>query len=43
MSNNERLKKNMNRFYNELKISVNQKLFDKNVISEEIYWKAKEI
>lgn len=36
------LKKNKERFNNELKMFVNQKLFDKRIISEDMYFTAKE-
>lgn len=31
------------RFNNELKMFVNQKLFEKGIISEDMYWTAKEL
>lgn len=37
------LKDNRKHFNNELKMFVNQKLFDKKLISEEMYWTAKEM
>ncbi|MBP3360945.1 MAG: hypothetical protein J6N52_08845 [Clostridia bacterium] len=37
------LRKNREQFNNELKMFVNQKLFDKKLISEEMYRTAKEI
>lgn len=40
---NDTLKKNRERFNNELKMFINQKLFDKHIISEDMYWSAKEI
>ena len=30
------------KFYTELKIFVNQKLYEKNIITEDMYWSAKE-
>ena len=40
---NDTLKKNRDRFNNELKMFINQKLFDKHIISEDMYWSAKEL
>ncbi len=40
---NDTLKKNREQFKNELKMFVNQKLFDKHLISEDMYWSAKEL
>lgn len=39
----EKMKKDTDRFYNELKMFVNQRLFDKELISEEMYWSVKEV
>lgn len=33
---------NREHFYNELKIFVNQKLYEKNIITDDMYWSAKE-
>ena len=43
MQTNDKLNKNREQFKNELKIFVNQKLFDKHIISEDMYWTAKEL
>lgn len=40
---NENFKKYRAQFENELKMFVNQKLFEKRIISEEMYWTAKEL
>ncbi len=40
---NDTSKKNRERFYNELKLFINQKLFEKRIISEEMYWTVKEL
>ena len=40
---NDTLKKNREQFNNELKMFINQKLFDKHIISEDMYWTAKEL
>ena len=40
---NDTLKKNREQFNNELKMFINQKLFDKHIISEDMYWSAKEL
>ena len=40
---NDTLKKNREQFNNELKMFINQKLFDKRIISEDMYWAAKEL
>lgn len=40
---NDTLRKNRERFNNELKMFVNQKLFDKHLISEDMYCTAKEL
>ena len=40
---NENIKKNTENFNNELKMFINQKLFDKHIISEDMYWTAKEL
>ena len=37
------LNKNRERFYSELKLYINQKLYDKHIISEDMYHTAKEI
>ena len=37
------LKRNREQFNNELKTFINQKLFDKHIISEDMYWSAKEL
>ncbi len=39
---NERMEKNKEQFHNELKIFVNQKLYEKKLISEDMYWSAKD-
>ena len=43
LQTNDTLKKNREQFTNELKIFINQKLFDKHVISEDMYFTAKEL
>ena len=40
---NDTLKRNREQFNNELKMFINQKLFDKHIISEDMYWAAKEL
>jgi len=40
---NDTLKKNREQFTNELKMFINQKLFDKHIISEDMYYTAKEV
>jgi hypothetical protein len=40
---NDTLKKNREQFLSELKMFVNQNLFDKHIISEDMYFTAKEI
>lgn len=40
---NDPLKKNSEKFTNELKMFINQKLYDKHIISEDMYWTAKEL
>ncbi|MBR3933940.1 MAG: hypothetical protein IKJ68_08560 [Clostridia bacterium] len=40
---NDTLKKNKERFNTELKIFINKKLFEKQVITEDMYYKVKEI
>ena len=40
---NDTLKRNREQFTNELKMFINQKLFDKHIISEDMYWTAKEL
>ena len=40
---NDALKRNRERFANELKMFINQKLYDKHIISEDMYWTAKEL
>ena len=40
---NETLKKNREQFNNELKMFINQKLYDKHIISEDMYLAAKEL
>ncbi|MGN0180374.1 MAG: hypothetical protein ACI4DY_13205 [Monoglobaceae bacterium] len=40
---NDTLKKNREQFNNELKMFINQKLFDKKLISEDMYRTAKEL
>ena len=37
------LKKNREQLNNELKMFINQKLFDKHLISEDMYFSAKEL
>lgn len=39
---NDMLRKNREHFQNELKMFINQRLFDKNIISEDMYWSAKD-
>lgn len=39
---NDTLQRNKERFWNELKIYVNQRLFEKEIISEDMYWTVKE-
>ena len=40
---NDKIKRNRELFNNELKMFVNQRLFEKKLISEDMYWTAKEI
>ena len=40
---NDTLRKNREHFQNELKMFVNQKLFEKNLISEDMYSTVKEL
>jgi len=40
---NETLKRNREQFTNELKMFINQKLYEKHIISEDMYWTAKEL
>lgn len=40
---NDTLKKNRDRLNNELKLFINQKLYDKHIISEDMYRSAKEL
>ena len=40
---NDTLRKNKAHFQNELKMYVNQRLFEKNLISEDMYCSAKEL
>ena len=40
---NDRLKNNREQFEQELKMFINQKLFDKHIISEDMYFTAKEL
>ena len=40
---NDTLEKNREQFLNELKMFINQKLFDKQIISEDMYFTAKEL
>ncbi len=40
---NEKLKNNRSRFEQELKMYINRKLFDKHIISEDMYFAAKEL
>ena len=40
---NDTLKKNREQFNNELKMFINQKLFDKQLITEDMYFMAKEL
>lgn len=40
---NEKLRKNREQFNNELKLWVNRKLFEKQLISEDMYNTAKEL
>lgn len=40
---NDTLKKNRELFNNELKMFINQKLFDKHIITEDMYRSAKEL
>ena len=40
---NDTLKNNRERFENELKMFVNQRLYDKHIISEDMYFTAKEL
>lgn len=42
-STNDTIKKNREQFNNELKMFINQKLFDKRIITEDMYWSAKEL
>ena len=39
----DNLKKNREIFNNELKLFINQRLYDKHIISEDMYFAAKEI
>ena len=39
---NDTLKKNRENFAVELKMYINEKLFRKNLITEDMYWSAKE-
>ena len=39
----EKLRKNREQFNTELKMFINQKLFDKHIITEDMYFAAKEI
>ena len=43
IKNDEKLINNYNRFNNEVKIYINEKLFEKNIISEQMYFDAKEV
>ena len=40
---NDTLKKNREQFNNELKMFINQELFDKHIFSEAMNWAAKEL
>jgi len=40
---NDTLKRNREQFLSELKMFINQKLYDKQIISEDMYWAAKEL
>lgn len=40
---NDTLKKNREHFLCELKMFINQKLYDKHIISEDMYFTAKEL
>lgn len=40
---NDTLRKNREHFHNELKMYVNQRLFEKNIISEDMYRTVKEV
>lgn len=40
---NEDIMDNHKHFNNELKLFINEKLFEKKVISEQMYYKAKEV
>ena len=43
VSANDRLKNNRERFEHELKMFINRRLFDKHIISEDMYFTAKEL
>ena len=43
LSTDDTSQKNKEHFANELKLFVNERLFEKNLISEEMYWTAKEL
>lgn len=40
---NDRLKDNREKFEQELKMYINRRLFDKHIISEDMYFAAKEL
>ena len=43
MPDTDKLKKNTECFTSELKLFINQKLFDKKLISEDMYWSARDV
>ena len=43
LQTNDRLKDNREKFEQELKMYINRRLFDKHIISEDMYFAAKEL